>query len=140
MTDVFAFGVFLLEVTCGKRPISQNSQGDQLMLVDWVLEHWHKGLLTETVDAKLQDYDVDEACLVLKLGLLCSHPLSNSRPDMRQVVRYLNGDVQLPELTRTNESFQILALLQNEGFDSYVTPYPSSMESMTTVSSIASGK
>jgi hypothetical protein len=59
---------------------------------------------------------------------------------MRQVVRYLNGDVQLPELTRTNESFQILALLQNEGFDSYVTPYPSSMESMTTVSSIASGK
>jgi serine/threonine protein kinase len=140
MTDMFAFGVFLLEVTCGKRPISQNSQGDQLMLVDWVLEHWHKGLLTETVDAKLQDYDVDEACLVLKLGLLCSHPLSNSRPDMRQVVRYLNGDVQLPELTRTNESFQILALLQNEGFDSYVTPYPSSMESMTTVSSIASGK
>uniref|UniRef100_A0ACD5U9S0 Uncharacterized protein n=1 Tax=Avena sativa TaxID=4498 RepID=A0ACD5U9S0_AVESA len=140
LTDVFAFGIFILEVTCGQRPISQNSQGDQLMLVDWVLDHWHRGSLTETVDAKLRDYDVDQACLALKLGLLCSHPLSNSRPDMRQVVRYLNGDVQLPDLTPTNETFQILALMQNQGFDSYVTPYPSSMESMNTISSLASEK
>uniref|UniRef100_A0ACD5UYM1 Uncharacterized protein n=1 Tax=Avena sativa TaxID=4498 RepID=A0ACD5UYM1_AVESA len=140
LTDVFAFGIFILEVTCGQRPISQNSQGDQLMLVDWVLDHWHRGSLTETVDAKVRDYDVDQACLALKLGLLCSHPLSNSRPDMRQVVRYLNGDVQLPDLTPTNETFQILALMQNQGFDSYVTPYPSSMESMNTISSLAGEK
>uniref|UniRef100_A0ACD5UN13 Uncharacterized protein n=1 Tax=Avena sativa TaxID=4498 RepID=A0ACD5UN13_AVESA len=141
LTDVFAFGIFLLEVTCGQRPISQNSQGDQLMLVDWVLDHWLRGSLTETVDAKLQHYDVDQACLALKLGLLCSHPLQNSRPDMRQVVRYLNGDVQLPELTPTNESFQILGLVQNEGFDSYLMPYPSPMESInTTLSSLAAEK
>ncbi|KAF7015383.1 hypothetical protein CFC21_029242 [Triticum aestivum] len=136
LTDVFAFGIFLLEVTCGQRPIRQNSQGEQLMLVDWVLEHWHRGSLAETVDTKLHSYDAGEACLALKLGLLCSHPLSNSRPGMRQVVRYLNEDVQLPELTLTNESFQILALMQNEGFDSYIMSYPSSMESVTTLSSL----
>ncbi|KAF7000608.1 hypothetical protein CFC21_016474, partial [Triticum aestivum] len=136
LTDVFAFGIFLLEVTCGQRPIRQNLQGEQLMLVDWVLEHWHGGSLAETVDTKLHSYDAGEACLALKLGLLCSHPLSNLRPGMRQVMRYLNGDVQLPELTLMNESFEILAMMQNEGFDSYVMSYPSSMESVTTLSSL----
>jgi serine/threonine protein kinase len=41
LTDVFAFGVFLLEVTCSQRPVKQNSKGNQLTLIDWVLEHWH---------------------------------------------------------------------------------------------------
>ncbi|PNT76834.1 L-type lectin-domain containing receptor kinase IV.1 isoform X1 [Brachypodium distachyon] len=84
LTDVFAFGAFLLEITCGKRPVNDGLQGDYEMLVDWVLENLHKGSLTETVDARLEgDYDADEVCLVLKLGLLCSHPFTNIRPSMR---------------------------------------------------------
>jgi hypothetical protein len=59
---------------------------------------------------------------------------------MRQVVRYLNGDASLPEVTPTNETFEILALMQNEGFDSYVMPHPSPMESVNTMSSLASEK
>ena len=92
LTDVFAFGAFLLEVTCGQRPVNNNTRDNQEVLVDWVLEHWHKGSLTDTVDPKLQGhYNVDEACLVLKLGLLCSHPFTNIRPNMQQVVKYLDG-------------------------------------------------
>jgi len=34
---------------------------------------------------------------VLKLGLLCSHPVPAARPSMRQVVQYLDGDAPLPE-------------------------------------------
>ncbi|XP_062225080.1 L-type lectin-domain containing receptor kinase SIT1-like [Phragmites australis] len=54
-TDVFSFGIFILEVTCGKKPIIESNQENQLMLVDWVLEHWHKGSLTDTVDTRLED-------------------------------------------------------------------------------------
>jgi len=44
------------------------------MLVDWVLELWQTGSLPNVVDARLLNkYSVDEACLALKLGLLCSH-------------------------------------------------------------------
>ncbi|CAN6181145.1 unnamed protein product [Urochloa humidicola] len=43
LTDVFAFGTFLLEVTCGKRPLSNNTDDNQEILVDWVLEHWTPG-------------------------------------------------------------------------------------------------
>ncbi|CAN6170818.1 unnamed protein product [Urochloa humidicola] len=120
LTDVFAFGTFLLEVTCGKRPLSNNTDDNQEILVDWVLEHWRRGSLTETVDTRLQgDYNVDEACLVLKLGLLCSHPFTNMRPNMQQALQYLDCDVSLPELTHTDMSFSMLTLMQDEGFDPY---------------------
>ncbi|KAF0908335.1 hypothetical protein E2562_024749 [Oryza meyeriana var. granulata] len=128
LTDIFAFGIFILEVTCGRRPIMEVPQGDQLVLVDWVLENWHRGSILETVDPKLHgNYNVDEVYMVLKLGLLCSHPLSNARPTIRQVMKYLNGDMAMPELVPTHHSFHTLALMQNQGFDSYVMSYPSSM-------------
>ncbi|CAL5089899.1 unnamed protein product [Urochloa decumbens] len=118
LTDVFSFGIFVLELICGRKPIEQTAQGSQLMLVDWVLEFWHKGSLTGAVDIKLQGaYDVDEACLLLKLGLLCSHPFISARPNMRQVMHYLNGNMPLPEqLTLAYMSFNMLSLMQNKSF------------------------
>jgi serine/threonine protein kinase len=83
LTDMFAFGIFLLEVTCEKRPVDHNIDDDRAVFVDWVLKHWREGSLIETVDTRLRgDYDIDEACLVLKLGLLCSHPFTNGQPNI----------------------------------------------------------
>ncbi|EER90817.1 L-type lectin-domain containing receptor kinase IV.1 [Sorghum bicolor] len=102
-TDVFAFGAFLLEVACGRRPIEQGMEGEDFALVDHVLGHCLSGSLMEAVDSKLQDdYDAEEVCLALKLGLLCSHPLASERPSMRQVVQYLDGGAAFPELALTN--------------------------------------
>ncbi|KAF8725893.1 hypothetical protein HU200_020461 [Digitaria exilis] len=102
LTDVFAFGVFLLEVACGRQPVSNGGvrHGRRTLLVDRVLECWRAGELLETVDARLRGgYDADEARLVLTLGLMCSHPFPGERPAMRQVVQCLDGDAPLPELT-----------------------------------------
>ena len=70
------------------------------------------------------DYNVDEACLVLMLGLMCSQPFPYARPIMRQVMQYLDGDMPLPELTPTNFSFSSAAFMQNEEFDMYPVEYP----------------
>jgi len=138
LTDVFSFGMFLLEITCGRRPISENSQESQCMLVDWVLERWISGSLRETVDSRLQgNYNTAEACLALKLGLLCSRPFSNSRPTTRQVMQYLDGEMPLPEMTPTDMSFHMTAIKQNEGFDDYVT---GSTASIGTTSVVSSGR
>ncbi|KAH7673636.1 Non-specific serine/threonine protein kinase protein, partial [Dioscorea alata] len=129
LTDVFAFGVFVLEVACGRRPIDFQVKGDnQIVLVDWVLENWKKGKILDSIDQRLGDeYIVDEMKLVLELGLLCSHPLPALRPSMKQVVQCLNGDAQLPPLSSLSFSnFDLLALQQNDGFDKYVLSYPSS--------------
>ncbi|KAK3132237.1 hypothetical protein QOZ80_6AG0518000 [Eleusine coracana subsp. coracana] len=130
LTDVFAFGTFILEVVCGRRPIFQDENSNHVVLVDWVLEHWREGSLVDTVDANLHgDYNVSEVCLVLELGLTCSHPFVNARPNMRQVMEYLRKEVPLPQMMPINMSFHMLTLTQNDGFDSYIQPYPSSKPS-----------
>ncbi|KAF7075325.1 hypothetical protein CFC21_080106 [Triticum aestivum] len=116
-TDVFAFGAFLLEVVCAQRPIKQDAQGNRLMLVNWVLQHWHNGSLMETADKRLQgDCGTvkDEVCLVLKVGLLCLHPFPASRPSMRRVLQYLDNDVPLPELAPTHLGFSMPPWMQGK--------------------------
>ncbi|EMS65047.1 L-type lectin-domain containing receptor kinase IV.2 [Triticum urartu] len=100
-TDVFAFGAFVLEVACGRRPVGFNARGELLVLVQWVRDTWGSGScsILDTVDPRLDEYAADEAELVLKLGLLCSHPLPVARPSMRLVMRYLDGDLPLPEFS-----------------------------------------
>ncbi|XP_043712714.1 L-type lectin-domain containing receptor kinase SIT2-like [Telopea speciosissima] len=98
--DVFAFGIFLLEVACGRKPIEPQASEECLVLVDWVISCWSRGTILDTVDPKLGlNYEVEEMELVLKLGLLCSHSIPTERPNMRQVMRYLEGEISLPELT-----------------------------------------
>uniref|UniRef100_A0A0E0LGU5 non-specific serine/threonine protein kinase n=1 Tax=Oryza punctata TaxID=4537 RepID=A0A0E0LGU5_ORYPU len=58
LSDVFGFGIFLLEVACGQKPIKINSEGSHLVLVDWVVENWHKGSLLDTMDTRLQAWTV----------------------------------------------------------------------------------
>ncbi|EMS45688.1 L-type lectin-domain containing receptor kinase IV.2 [Triticum urartu] len=148
LTDVFAFGAFILEVACGRRPVEQAMNDSRLMLVDWVLEHWQKESLLEVVDARLDgNYDAGEVVLALKLGLMCSHPMPGARPSMRQVMQYLEGDMPIPELTPTQMSFSMLALMQSQGFDSFVlsaTSDPSSatntMMTMGTISGLSGGR
>ncbi|XP_072952018.1 L-type lectin-domain containing receptor kinase SIT2-like [Typha angustifolia] len=138
LTDVFAFGAFILEVVCGRRPVEQSAQDEHLVLVDWVVENWRKGSILNTLDSRLEQvYMVEEAQMVLKLGLLCSHPLPSARPSMRQVMQYLDGNAPIPELSPTYLSFSVLALLQNEGFDDCLMSYPSSV---STVSAISGGR
>ncbi|KAK1299614.1 L-type lectin-domain containing receptor kinase IV.1 [Acorus calamus] len=98
-TDVFSFGAFLLEVACGRRPIDLRAE-EPIILVDWVLDHWQRGTLMETVDERLgSEYSVEEVELVLKLGLLCTHAIPPARPSMWQVMQFLDRDVELPDLS-----------------------------------------
>lgn len=141
LTDVFAFGTFLLEVTCGHRPVKQNELGEHIMLVDWVLDHWQKGSLVETIDKRLEgNCNIDEACLVLKLGLLCSQPFASARPSMHLVIQYLNGDMQLPEFTPSDISINMLAFMENRGFNPSLISYPQLTMSVGTMSSLSGGR
>lgn len=97
-TDVYAFGILLLELACGRGPIVSEMDRD-VILADWVVECMQIGSIFDAVDVNLKsDYAVEEMEIVLGLGLLCSHPKEEKRPNMRQVMKYLNGDELLPLL------------------------------------------
>ncbi|XP_058099353.1 L-type lectin-domain containing receptor kinase IV.1-like isoform X1 [Magnolia sinica] len=128
-TDVFAFGAFMLEVACGRRPINPRSSSEEMILVEWVSECWRKGTILAAADPKLGlDFEVEEMELVMKLGLLCSHPSSAERPTMRQVMQFLDGDAPLPKLSWHGLGAAILAVGHLKGTDDLRLLYPSSFE------------
>jgi hypothetical protein len=140
-SDVFSFGAFMLEVACGRKPVVQDERDNRLVLVDWVLDRWRAGSVTDTVDPRLQgDFLEREASLVLRLGLLCSHPLPPARPAMRQIVQYLDGDAPLPELSPTYQGFNMLSLMQDQGFDPYIMSFPMSSTGISTISDLSGGR
>ncbi|KAJ4704627.1 Receptor lectin kinase [Melia azedarach] len=124
-TDVFAFGAFLLEVACGRRPIDPRAPTEDVVLVDWVLGFYYRGELVEARDPNLgTEYIAEELELVLKLGLLCSHSEPRARPSMRQVVQYLERDVALPAL-----------LVNGEDLDDFAALFPHSSMALSVTSS-----
>lgn len=127
-SDVFAFGALLLEVVCGRRPVEPKALPEELILVDWVWEKWMEGAILDLVDPRLKgEYDEVEVVLLLKLGLMCSNNHPGVRPTMRQVVRYLEGEVALPEELTSPDAYH----KKGGGgggspdFEDYVHSYPS---------------
>nr|POE76329.1 putative l-type lectin-domain containing receptor kinase ii.2 [Quercus suber] len=97
-TDVYGFGILMLEAACGWRQLEPQKNAAELLLIDWVRELHSKEEITKAVDSTLDDYILHEVKLVLSLGLLCSHPHPNCRPNMRRIVQFLLGDADLPPL------------------------------------------
>jgi serine/threonine protein kinase len=121
-SDVFAFGALLLEVACGRRPIEPNALQEELVLVEWVWEKYKQGRLLEVVDPKLNgSFDEIEVIMVLKLGIICSNDVPTLRPCMRQVVRILDGEVELP-----NELRKPGGIDSQEGFDEFLDSFGTS--------------
>ncbi|GFY89385.1 BRI1-associated receptor kinase [Actinidia rufa] len=94
-TDVFGYGVMLLELITGQRAfdLARLANDDDVMLLDWV-----KGLLKEKkletlVDADLQGNYIDEEVeQLIQVALLCTQGTPTERPKMSEVVRMLEGD------------------------------------------------
>ncbi|KAL3678815.1 hypothetical protein R1sor_021771 [Riccia sorocarpa] len=105
-TDVYAFGAVALEIVCGRVAFDQWLAADETVLVNWVWSKLSEGQLLSVVDRRLQDqYTHEEAELLLRLGLLCSHPNPNDRPTMRQVVDILEGVIPMLEVPASKPAF-----------------------------------
>ncbi|OMO51389.1 hypothetical protein COLO4_37699 [Corchorus olitorius] len=61
-TDVFSYGVVVLEVACGRRPIQREPNSQKMVnLVDWVWGLHSKGRITEAADKRLNgDFKEEE--------------------------------------------------------------------------------
>lgn len=93
-SDVYNFGVVVLEVACGRKPIETwQEREEDVVLVDLVREKYEERKLVTVADERIKgEYDVEEMEAVLKLGLSCCHPDPVHRPTMKEVVALLLGE------------------------------------------------
>ncbi|CAN7007539.1 unnamed protein product [Brassica oleracea var. botrytis] len=130
-TDVYAFGVFMLEVSCGRRMYEPRAESEQAVLPDWVVNRWERGDIEEAVCERIrQDHDKGELELLLKLGVLCSHQAEEVRPDMSTVVKILEGVSELPDnvldIVRTEK--------KEKWYETFSEVLDSTMESVSNLS------
>ncbi|KAK6921831.1 Leucine-rich repeat [Dillenia turbinata] len=93
-TDVFGFGILLLELTTGLRALEFGKSANQKgAMLDCVKKIQQEKKLDMLVDKDLKDnYDRIELVEMVQVALLCTQYLPIHRPKMSEVVRMLEGD------------------------------------------------
>ncbi|XP_022638701.1 proline-rich receptor-like protein kinase PERK1 [Vigna radiata var. radiata] len=102
-SDVFSYGVMLLELITGRRPVDKTQTFMEDSLVDWARPLLTRALeeddFDSIIDPRLQnDYDPNEMARMVACAAACTRHSAKRRPRMSQVVRALEGDVSLADL------------------------------------------
>ncbi|XP_022751138.1 receptor-like cytosolic serine/threonine-protein kinase RBK1 isoform X2 [Durio zibethinus] len=88
-TDVFAFGVLLLEILTGRRAVDSSRQS----LVIWAKPLLESNQVKELVDPRLEDnYDQTEMKRAMLTASMCISHVATMRPSMTRVVQLLKNE------------------------------------------------
>ncbi|KAA8540790.1 hypothetical protein F0562_024291 [Nyssa sinensis] len=91
-SDVYSYGVVLLEIMTGKRPVDPSFPDNQ-HVIQWVRDHLKsKKDPVDIIDPKLQghpDTQIQEMLQALGISLLCTSNRAEDRPTMKDVVALL---------------------------------------------------
>ncbi|XP_047058472.1 cysteine-rich receptor-like protein kinase 43 isoform X1 [Lolium rigidum] len=92
-TDVFSFGMLVLEIVSGRKNIDRHLDAEKVDLLNYTWKLFQEGRSVEIMDPDLSGaWDADEAALCVQLGLLCCQALVSDRPDMYSVHLMLSSD------------------------------------------------
>ncbi|KAL6838399.1 hypothetical protein ACP4OV_031805 [Aristida adscensionis] len=98
--DVYSFGVLVLVILSGRRPLhilSSPMKLEKANLVSWCRQLARAGNVLELMDERLDGgYDKDQATLCVHLALLCLQRQPEHRPDSTDIVKILDGEMELP--------------------------------------------
>ncbi|KAG8043189.1 hypothetical protein GUJ93_ZPchr0119g33242 [Zizania palustris] len=96
-SDVFSFGVLILEIVSGRKNTSFVDHEWSMNLLGYAWTLWQEGSVSELMDPLMGTIcSYDEVCRCIQVGLLCVQELPADRPNMSMVLRMLSGDVILP--------------------------------------------
>lgn len=98
-SDVFSFGVLLLEILTGERNSDFSMTEISVSLLGWAYNKWKEGRLLELIDPSIREtYDSNKATRSILVALLCVQEIPTDRPTMSDIVTMLcNETLTIPE-------------------------------------------
>ncbi|XP_015882985.3 cysteine-rich receptor-like protein kinase 44 isoform X2 [Ziziphus jujuba] len=91
-TDVFSYGVLVLEIVSGRKNQDKQLGVEKADLLSYSWKLYQGGRAMELVDPTLTKCNRDEAAMCIQLGLLCCQSIVSDRPDMNSIHLMLSSD------------------------------------------------
>ncbi|KAF3954885.1 hypothetical protein CMV_019828 [Castanea mollissima] len=96
-SDVFSFGVILLEIISGKKNNSSYQTHPSLTLIGHVWELWREDRALDIVDSSITESFVSHEVLrCIQIGLLCVQEDAADRPTMLAILLMLSCETTIP--------------------------------------------
>ncbi|XP_062090463.1 cold-responsive protein kinase 1 [Humulus lupulus] len=94
--DIYSFGVLLVEIVSGRCNTNTRLPAEEQYLLERTWHFYERKELIGLVDTAMNgDFDAEEACRFLKIGLLCTQDAPKLRPSMSTVVKMLTGEIEV---------------------------------------------
>ncbi|XP_047317420.1 receptor like protein kinase S.2 [Impatiens glandulifera] len=121
-SDVFSFGIVLMEVVSGRRAVDLSFSDDQIVLLDWIRRLSDEGRLLQAGDSRIVDgsYRLSDMERFLQVGLLCTVQNPFSRPNMKWVIEAISGKMygKLPAVPSFKTQPLYITLTSSDSSDS----------------------
>ncbi|XP_054817128.1 uncharacterized protein LOC129316778 [Prosopis cineraria] len=96
-SDVFSYGILVLEIICGKKNRGFYLEDFKHNLIGhaWIL--WNEGRVLELIDKNIDMCNVSEVLRCIHVSLLCVQQNPEDRPTIASAVVMLESEIELPK-------------------------------------------
>ncbi|KAJ0824088.1 putative transferase, protein kinase RLK-Pelle-LRR-I-1 family [Helianthus annuus] len=131
-SDIYSFGVILLELISGKEAISNESFGINCRnIVQWAKVHIENGDIQGIIDPSLGDeYDIQSMWKVAEKALMCVQPHANTRPSMSEIIKEIQDAILIERGAGSSEEISRNSFNSSLNMGVGVDPYVSFHESI----------
>lgn len=99
-SDIYSFGVILLELITGHEPISNENFGANCRnIVAWAKSYIESGNVQAIIDPALEnDYDVQSVWKIAEVAIMCVKPEGIERPSISEILKEIQEALEIEKI------------------------------------------